>query len=161
MITSFIQYLLMAPSYIAVLNVYAFSNVHDVSWGTKGDNKPAASLGTVATSKNKSEVEVEVPTSEKDINALYEDAIHVLNTKPPKEEPKVDTNTQQEDYYRNFRTNVLLAWTLTNGLLAAAITSTAGKADAQKVVSGYMAFLLFSVAGLACEYSFALCWLAG
>ena len=76
----------------------------DVSWGTKGDNKPAAALGTVATGKNKNEVEVEVPTSEKDINALYEDAIHVLNTKPPKVEAKVDAGTQQEDYYRNFRT---------------------------------------------------------
>ncbi|KAJ2918726.1 hypothetical protein MD484_g1699, partial [Candolleomyces efflorescens] len=160
MITSFIQYLLMAPSYIAVLNVYAFSNVHDVSWGTKGDNKPASSLGTVATSGGKNEVEVEVPSSEKDINSLYEDAIHVLNTKPPKVEAKVDTGTQQEDYYRNFRTNlltgafkpvfsVLLSWTLTNGLLAAAITSTNDGENAGKAVNGYMTFLLFSVAGLA------------
>ena len=125
--------------------------MHDVSWGTKGDNKPAASLGAVSTTGKKNEVEVEVPTSEKDINGLYEDAIHVLNTKPPKVEAKVDTSTQQEDYYRNFRTNVLLAWTLTNGLLAAAITSTSGSGNAQKVVSGYMAFLLFSVAGLACK----------
>ncbi|RXW18195.1 hypothetical protein EST38_g7654 [Candolleomyces aberdarensis] len=149
MITSFIQYLLMAPSYIAVLNVYAFSNVHDVSWGTKGDNKPASSLGTVATSGGKNEVEVEVPDSEKDINSLYEDAIHVLNTKPPKVEAKVDPSTQQEDYYRNFRTNVLLSWTLTNGLLAAAITSTNSSGNADKAVAGYMSFLLFSVAGLA------------
>ncbi|KAG2010491.1 chitin synthase, variant 2 [Coprinopsis cinerea AmutBmut pab1-1] len=104
MITSFLQYLLMAPSYISVLNVYAFANVHDVSWGTKGDNKAPTSLGTVPTSKNKNEVEVELPTSEKDINALYEDAIHVLNTKPPKQEAKVDAGQKQEDYYRNFRT---------------------------------------------------------
>ena len=34
----------------------------------------------------------------------YEDAIHVLSTKPPKEEKKVDAATTQEDYYRNFRT---------------------------------------------------------
>ncbi|KAH6907524.1 chitin synthase [Coprinopsis sp. MPI-PUGE-AT-0042] len=151
MITSFIQYLLMAPSYIAVLNVYAFANVHDVSWGTKGDNKPAASLGAVTTggTGNKNEVEVEVPTSEKDINALYEDAIHVLNTKPPQVEAKVDASTQQEDYYRNFRTNVLLSWTLTNGLLAAAIVSTNDSETAGKAVQGYMAFLLFSVAFLA------------
>ena len=29
-VTSFLQYLLLAPSYINVMNVYAFSNVHDV-----------------------------------------------------------------------------------------------------------------------------------
>ena len=45
-----------------------------------------------------------MPTAETDINAAYEDAIHVLSTKPPKEEKKVDVATEQEDYYRNFRT---------------------------------------------------------
>ncbi|KAL0960546.1 hypothetical protein HGRIS_005585 [Hohenbuehelia grisea] len=152
MITSFVQYLLMAPSYIAVLNVYAFANVHDVSWGTKGDNKVSTDLGVVTTGKNKNEVEVAVPTEEKDINAAYEDAIHVLQTKAPKVESKPDAATQQEDYYRTFRTNVLLAWTLTNALLGAAIVTANGKASdqgAQKSVRGYMAFLLFSVAGLA------------
>ncbi|KAF7351028.1 Chitin synthase [Mycena sanguinolenta] len=154
MITSFIQYLLMAPSYIAVLNVYAFANVHDVSWGTKGDNKVSTDLGTVSAKKdNKNEVEAVVPTSENDINAAYEDAIHVLNTKPPKAESKPDAATQQEDYYRSFRTNVLLAWTLSNGLLAAAVATANDKGssdlNAEHAVNGYMAFLLFSVAGLA------------
>ncbi|KAJ7647716.1 glycosyltransferase family 2 protein [Roridomyces roridus] len=145
MITSFVQYLLMAPSYIAVLN---FANVHDVSWGTKGDNKVSTDLGTVS-------VEAIVPTSENDINSAYEDAIHVLNTKPPKAESKPDAATQQEDYYRTFRTKcVLLAWTLSNGLLAAAVANANGKGTsgdtvAAHEVSGYMAFLLFSVAGLA------------
>jgi len=50
------------------------------------------------------EVEVDVPTSEKDINALYEDALHVLSTKPPKVDGKSDEKTMQEDYYRSFRT---------------------------------------------------------
>ena len=40
--------------------------------------------------------------------------LHVLRTKPPKAEAKVDEATKQEDYYRAFRTNVLLAWTLSN-----------------------------------------------
>ncbi|KDQ16092.1 glycosyltransferase family 2 protein [Botryobasidium botryosum FD-172 SS1] len=153
MITSFIQYLLMAPSYINVLNVYAFANVHDVSWGTKGDNKVSTDLGTVvATGANKNEVEVAVPTEEKDINAAYDDAIAVLNSKPPKAEQKVDEATQQEDYYRGFRTKVLLAWTLSNGLLAAAVVSATGSTrgpGAANAVNGYMAFVLFSVAGLA------------
>jgi chitin synthase len=150
MITSFLQYLLMAPSYIAVLNVYAFANVHDVSWGTKGDNKVSTDLGVVSAGKgdNKNEVEVAVPTAETDINAAYEDAIHVLSSKPPKADSKPDPATQQEDYYKTFRTNVLLVWTLSNALLAASIiTATSGTGSA--AVTGYMAFILFSVAGLA------------
>jgi chitin synthase len=153
MITSFIQYLLMAPSYIAVLNVYAFANVHDVSWGTKGDNKVSTDLGVVVTTgKDTDQVEVSVPTTDEDINAAYEDAIHVLQTKPPKVSSKPDAGTLQEDYYRTFRTNVLLAWTLSNALLAAIIVTANGKASdvgAQRSVNGYMAFLLYSVAGLA------------
>jgi len=152
MITSFVQYLLMAPSYIAVLNVYAFANVHDVSWGTKGDNKVSTDLGVVTTGKNKNEVEVAVPTTEHDIDTAYEDAIHVLTTKPPKIEAKPDAATQQEDYYRSFRTNVLLAWTMSNALLTAGIVTATGKAaekGSAAAVNGYMAFLLFSVAGLA------------
>ena len=76
----------------------------DVSWGTKGDNKISTDLGVVKTGPNKNEVEVVVPTTETDINAAYEDAIHMLSTKPPKVDSKPDPQTQQEDYYRNFRT---------------------------------------------------------
>jgi len=50
--------------------------------------------------------------------------------------------------------SVLLAWTLSNGLLAAIITTTNDNGTANRAVNGYMAFLLFSVAGLACE-----CWI--
>jgi len=88
-------------------NVFVqFANVHDVSWGTKGDHKVPTDLGVVSVGKNTNEVEVAVPTAETDINAAYEDAILVLSSKPPKEEQKVDPATKQEDYYKTFRTNV-------------------------------------------------------
>lgn len=109
----------------------------DISWGTKGDNKTgtevSTDLGAVKASKGENVVEAPLPTAEKDINAAYEDAIHVLSTKPPKEVKSVDAETAQEDYYRNFRTkyallffqgfdgadaylvcSVLLAWVLSN-----------------------------------------------
>ncbi|KAL1946121.1 hypothetical protein VTO73DRAFT_15248 [Trametes versicolor] len=157
MITSFVQYLLMAPSYISVLNVYAFANVHDVSWGTKGDNKVSTDLGVVKTGPNKNEVEVEVVTGETDINAAYEDAIHMLSTKPPKADSKPDAATQQEDYYRSFRTNVSFRSCCggryrTRSLRPSSCTTATGKASdkgAHNTVNGYMAFILFSVAGLA------------
>ena len=61
-------------------------------------------LGVVTAGKGKNEVEVAVPTEEKDINAAYEDAMAVLSTKAPKADSKPDAATQQEDYYKTFRT---------------------------------------------------------
>ncbi len=67
------------------------------------------------------EVSVAAPTTPEERNSAYDDALHVLRTKPPKVDSKPDASTHQEDYYRTFRTNVLLAWTLSNALLGAAI----------------------------------------
>jgi chitin synthase len=81
----------------------------DVSWGTKGDNKVGTDLGVVAAPGKTGQVDVAVPTEQKDINAAYEDAIAVLNSKPPKEDQKRDASTKQEDYYRQFRTKWVTA----------------------------------------------------
>jgi len=50
-------------------------------------------VGVVKTSRGKSAVKVAVPPPERNVNAVYEDAIDVLVTKPPKEEKMVDTAT--------------------------------------------------------------------
>ncbi len=81
-----------------------------MSWGTKGDNKVSTDLGEVKANKGENAVEVAVPTADTDINSMYEDAIHVLSTKAPKEEKQVDQATVQEDYYRNFRTKCVCAF---------------------------------------------------
>ena len=41
----------LAPSFINVLNVFAFCNLHDVSWGTKGSDK-ADALPSVSSRKS-------------------------------------------------------------------------------------------------------------
>ncbi|KAJ7275494.1 chitin synthase [Mycena haematopus] len=50
MFSSLLQYLCLAPSFVNVLNVYAFCNLHDVSWGTKGSDK-ADALPSVSSNK--------------------------------------------------------------------------------------------------------------
>jgi len=149
-VTSFMPYILVAPSHINILNVFAFANVHDILWGTKGDSR--VTVGVAKTSKGESAVEVVFPTPERNVNAAYEDAIDVLLTKPPKEEKMVDTATAQEDYYREFSTSVLMAWVLSNALLVAVILITNGSAKthgAEDMVNGYMIFILYSVAFFA------------
>lgn len=74
--------------------------------------------------------------------------LYVVSRKPAPEVKKEDAKTAQEDYYKTFRTNVLLAWTLSNGALAVGIVSASTK-DKDSLVGGYMGFVLFSVAGLA------------
>ena len=84
-----------------------FANVHDISWGTKGDNAPplgTVTPGTAAGKAGSNQVIADVPTDEKDIDELYQDAVYVLQTKRSKEKKKVDDNQKKEDYYKNFRT---------------------------------------------------------
>ena len=59
-------------------------------------------------SDNKDEVTVDVPVEQHDINAMYASELKVLATKAPKEIKVVAEDQKQEDYYKNFRTNVSL-----------------------------------------------------
>ncbi|KAJ3064834.1 Chitin synthase, class 2 [Podochytrium sp. JEL0797] len=125
MFTSLLQYMMLLPSYVNILNVYAFCNLHDVSWGTKGDNGPTGDLGVAKTSKdgNKDVAEVEVPSDRNDINTGYDKHIASLKSPRENEKKKRDAKTKQEDYFRNFRTSVVIWWLFTNGVLVGVLTT--------------------------------------
>ncbi|CAG8510887.1 14090_t:CDS:2, partial [Racocetra persica] len=153
MFTSLGQYLLLVPFYINILNVYAFCNVHDVSWGTKGDTGTKKDLGTVAAPGKGGEVEVEAPVDQKDINAAYDEAVNELSRHVEEEQKQPSEAERQEDYYKAFRTEVVLAWTISNAALVAAVTNGSSTLNSilpqQKRSNDYMAFILWSVTGLA------------
>ncbi|ORX58779.1 chitin synthase 2 [Hesseltinella vesiculosa] len=155
MFTSLIQYVLLSASFINLITIYAFCNTHDVSWGTKGDSGQATDLGVVKSKKDKDgnhTVEVELPTEQKDLNEQYEEALTDLRRVVKEEASHRDAKTKQEDYYKAFRTRLVLAWILSNMLLVLAITNTSSLWSKQYVadrVNYYMGALLWSVAGLA------------
>lgn len=153
-IYSSIQYILLSPSYTNILNIYAFCNTHDVSWGTKGDTQVKTDLGVVKTGTEKEgdqTVEVEVPTNQTDVDEAYEIACMELQTKPPAEEEHCDPQTKQLDYYRTFRTRIVLTWIISNLALVVAITNSAfdgiGSFDTRSMI--YLGFILWSVAALS------------
>lgn len=124
LVTSFLQYLLLAPSYINILQTYAFCNLHDISWGTKGSLTVENDLGTVTATSQSGVVEVVLPTTQADIDSLYDQSLCNLRTRPiiiKGNEGAEDKEQRKLDFYRNIRTDVLLAWALSNGLLAALI----------------------------------------
>ncbi|KAJ5738555.1 hypothetical protein N7493_001710 [Penicillium malachiteum] len=162
MFTSFIQYILLTPTYINVLNIYAFCNTHDITWGTKGDDK-AEKLPS-ATLKPGGKVDVNIPQDDGDLNAQYEAELQKFAQKPPKEVPVISEEERQADYYKGFRSAVVLAWVFCNFALGAVVLSAAGLEtfDTTTTSDGsttdetqnersmiYMEVVLWSVAGLS------------
>ncbi|OJJ33817.1 hypothetical protein ASPWEDRAFT_112950 [Aspergillus wentii DTO 134E9] len=156
MFTSFIQYILLTPTYINVLNIYAFCNTHDITWGTKGDDKaeklPSANL------KPGGKVDVNIPQDDGDLNAQYEAELATFATKPPKEVEIISEEDKQADYYKGFRSAVVLAWVFCNFALGAVVLSAAGleqfggkdnDSTQNKRASIYMGVVLWSVAVLS------------
>ena len=156
MFTCFLQYIVLTPTYINVLNIYAFCNTHDISWGTKGDDK-AEKLPDVKI-KADGKVDVTIPQDDGDLNAQYEAELIKFATKAEKEVKKIDKAEEQMDYYKSFRTNVVTVWMLSNFILAAAVLNVGGferiNVNAGASADGnngtiYLTVVLWSVAGLA------------
>lgn len=170
MFTSLIQYILLSPTYINVLNVYAFCNTHDVSWGTKGDDK-VDKLPSVNTKDGQGKTDL---PDEGDLNAQYQREVALFSTKF--KEVKLPPNAsqlqeRQMDYYRGVRTGVVLIWMISNFALAAVVLSAAGldqitpgneaetEEDRQIARSNlYMTIVLWSVAVLSGIKFFGACW---
>ncbi|KAF2485166.1 chitin synthase, class II [Neohortaea acidophila] len=146
MFTSSAQYFALLPSYVCSLQVYAFCNTHDVTWGTKGDNVLKQDLGVAKVTKNGA-VEVEMPSEQLDIDSGYDEALR--NLRDRKEAPKdvVSETQQQEDYYRAVRTYVVIVWLCCNAVLAMIVSEAYSNTHVADNL--YLSCILWLVAGLA------------
>ncbi|KAK1224389.1 hypothetical protein PQX77_012685 [Marasmius sp. AFHP31] len=158
MFSSFIQYLLLAPSFTNVLNVYAFCNLHDVSWGTKGSDKDDA-LPSVSSKKSKDAdgaVVEDTAKVQEDIDAAFKEtvtrAVTKVETKEVIEKPTMD------DENKTFRTRLVALWMLSNATLSIAIANLNGlpsddpKKDQEALANKqgtYFNIILYSTFGLA------------
>jgi chitin synthase len=105
---------------------YAFSNLDDISWGTKQDATPDIDLGIVVQNAQ-SQVDLEMHSSVADVNDIYDEALGNLKrirngevpvSAAPEKKSRSQTLAEKEqaakNYYANVRTNVLLSWVLSN-----------------------------------------------
>ena len=148
MVTSSAQYFMMLPSYIVILQVYAFCNTHDVSWGTKGDNTIHTDLGAaVGGGKGGEMVELEMPSDQLDIDSGYDEALRNLRDRLEAPPEPISEAQEHEDYYRAVRTYMVVIWMVANGGLAIGITEAFG---VQRVRGNwYLICLLWAVAAVA------------
>lgn len=146
MFTSSAQYFALLPSYICTLQVYAFCNTHDVTWGTKGDNVIHIDLGAAVSGKGNT-VELEMPSEQLDIDSGYDEALRNLRDRLEVPKEGISEAQQQEDYYRAVRTYMVVVWMVANAILAMAVSEAYSSTHVSE--NFYLKFILWSVASVA------------
>lgn len=129
MFHSFIPYLLLAPSFVNVLNVYAFCNLHDVSWGTKGSDRTEALPSVKSKIHGAGAPTVEdKANSQEDLDEAFQETVTRALTKDQLETrlKNLYNRPTMDDENRTFRTRLVASWMLTNAALAIAISNIGG-----------------------------------
>jgi chitin synthase len=122
MFTSYPQYLFVASSYTNILNIYAFSNWHDVSWGAKQGSKSEAadslpSISTQANCQRRNDLfteELEKP--QEDIDSQFE-AMVKRALKPYVPEKSKAQGPTVEESFKVFRTRLVIVYLFSNFIL--------------------------------------------
>lgn len=112
-------YLFVQSSYTNIINVYAFSNSHDVSWGGKGGVDASQALPSASVKKGETQQKpdkVEMPdVPQVDIDSHFEATVRrALSPFVPK--PR-DVNRTLEDQFKDFRTKLVSIYIFSNFLL--------------------------------------------
>jgi chitin synthase len=158
--------IMFRPSFVNVLMVYAFCNLHDVSWGTKGDSTPTIQIDEAPVIvkeevKGTYKVTSTFPDDQAEIDKLYDS--YIVKAMPELEVKSEKKEMAQEDYFKLFRTRLVLFWVFTNAALIVAMTFTVSEANGEGcltdrtlvvvkengvVINLYLAIILWSVCGL-------------
>ncbi|KNE63326.1 hypothetical protein AMAG_08465 [Allomyces macrogynus ATCC 38327] len=163
-IANILQYTILLPSYINVLQIYAYCNISDLSWGTKQDTAvaPAAGGGGAGSA---------APVDDDDLarvpmlpaadylaaaTARFHDSIapvmaHQDTDGEDKKKAAAAPPKQDKDAnFREFRTVWLVTWVFVNGCVAGALLSpaTMGIKDAAEFQQKYLLGLSLSVLAL-------------
>lgn len=101
--------------------IYSFCNLHDVSWGTKGDNTtPLNDTAPVVSKKTENGDEVFVimiPDDDQECSMNwnnFQKELIINRNFPTINDSGPNLATKKEDNCKEFRTKVILSWLLSN-----------------------------------------------
>ncbi|KAI5950362.1 CHS1 [Candida jiufengensis] len=151
MFTCSLQYFLMIPSYTCTLQIFAFCNTHDVSWGTKGDNNPQEDKSNQYIIEQNDEGEYEAIVMDVNIDEVYLESLYNIRAKrsgkkmKPTKKPRAVLDG--DDYAKDVRTRVVLSWLIANLVFIMTMVQVYKPGDTAKNI--YLAFILWTVAILS------------
>lgn len=151
MLTCSVQYFLMIPSYTCTLQIFAFCNTHDVSWGTKGDNNPKEDKSNQYIIQQNEEGEFEVIVQDYNIDEVYLETLYNIRAKRSSKKVQrhvgVSYELDGEDYAKDVRTKVVLVWLLSNLIFIMIMLQVYEPGETSR--NYYLAFILWTVAAVA------------
>jgi chitin synthase len=119
MFNSYPQYLFVASSYTNILNIYAFSNWHDVSWGSKRGKEAAADVlpsAEITKADDSAKVAEVVDWTQGSIDANFEATVKRALTPYVPGNPTRPKKTLEESFAM-FRTRLVAAYIFSNFFL--------------------------------------------
>ncbi|KAJ3362009.1 Chitin synthase, class 1 [Allomyces javanicus] len=128
-IFNMLQYTLLLPTYVNVLQIYAYCNISDLSWGTKGDTGGGSGRSGGGSSGNNGQPKNELAEIKRiPPNDYFTNQMNVLNQtiKPkmrPSSEKKEKENPSKEENFKSFRTMFVGIWVTLNGLFIVGLLS--------------------------------------
>lgn len=151
MFTCSIQYFLMIPSYTCTLQIFAFCNTHDVSWGTKGDNNPKIDKSNQYIIEKNDKGEFEAVVVDVNIDEVYLETLYNIRAKRSNRKVahvhKEKAPMEGEDYAKDVRTRVVLIWMIANLVFIMTMLQVYSPGETTKNI--YLAFILWTVALLS------------
>ena len=121
MFTAYPQYLFVLSSYTNIINIYAFSNAHDVTWGSKtthsiSDGLPSATVTTVKQNRDSKIIKM-VDEGEPigDVESQFEKTVY--RALQPYKRPERASRATLEDEFRQYRTVLVAVYAFSNFLL--------------------------------------------
>ncbi|OHW99241.1 chitin synthase 1 [Colletotrichum incanum] len=115
LVHSWAQYLFISSSYTNILKIYAFSNIHDSSWGVKSGKKdfgPITPVPPVPAKKGNDVFVDDVEKPQEDIDTAFENVVkRALEPHKASREPVVD---DREETFLKFRTALVASYLFSN-----------------------------------------------
>ncbi|KAF0684721.1 Aste57867_23322 [Aphanomyces stellatus] len=119
-VLAFVQYTALLPSFVNILMVYSFCNLHDLSWGTKGIDSGGHGHGKA------------------EAVGQYKDVVARRKAEEAKKAEEARNQDELKKRFDAFRTNLLLMWVFSNMTFVIVCTTSVG-------ADKYLPFLYFFV----------------